>query len=104
MYQNACAGTPFQYVYLGLRKSSGGGLASTADIAGQFFVLFTFGLVAVKTISWAHDDESPQETITFEFGAMQIQYAQQLQNGTLDAAKVAAWNRLTNTATMPAAS
>jgi hypothetical protein len=27
-----------------------------------------FKMVAVKTISWAHDDEAPKETTTFEYG------------------------------------
>ena len=104
MYQNACAGTPFNFVYLGLRKASGGDASGGVNIAGQFFVLFTFALVAVKTIAWAHDDESPTETITFEYGAMQVQYAQQKQNGGLEAPKNASWSRLTNTSAMPAAS
>ena len=101
MFLNACAGTPFQYVYLGLRKSSGGDTSGAVNVAGQFFVLFTFAMVAVKTITWAHADESPTETITFDYGALQIQYSQQKPDGTLDTAKNASWNRMTNAVDMP---
>ena len=31
-----------------------------AEVAGGFLA-FTFKLVAVKTVSWAHDDEAPKE-------------------------------------------
>src|SRR3954453_9234144 len=63
-YENACSGTPFQQVTLGLRKSSGGGTA------GQMYLVFNFKLVAVKTVSWSYDDESPKETVTFEYGGL----------------------------------
>ena len=102
MFLNACAGTPFEFVYLGLRKSSGGDATGAVNVAGQFFVLFTFAMVAVKTITWAHADESPTETITFDYGALQVEYAQQKPDGSLDPTpKNASWNRMTNTNTMP---
>jgi len=41
---------------------------------GGEFLAFTFKVVAIKTVSWAHDDESPKETVTFEYGALAIQY------------------------------
>ena len=45
--------------------------------SGQRFLVFDFKLVAVKTISWAHDDESPKETVTFEYGGLLVQYSPQ---------------------------
>jgi hypothetical protein len=30
-----------------------------------------------KKVTWAHDDESPKETVTFEYGGLAIQYSQQ---------------------------
>jgi len=95
-FQMACAGTPFREVSLGLRKSSGGSTAAIAGGSGAFFVSFTFKLVAVKTISWAHDDESPKETVTFEYGAMVIQYAQQKTDGTFTAIIPGGWNKVNN--------
>jgi type VI secretion system secreted protein Hcp len=92
MYEMACSGVPFQTVCLALRKSSGTGSA------GSFFLRFDFKLVAVKTISYAHDDESPKETLTFEYGGLQVRYLQQNPDGTLAKAAVAGgWNRVKNT-------
>lgn len=92
-FQMACSGTPFQQVGLGLRKSSG---TNQGTGAGSFFLAFTFKLVAVKTISWAHDDESPKETVTFEYGGMVIQYAQQKQDGSFGAIIPGGWNKVQN--------
>ena len=99
MYEMACSGVPFQMVSLALRKSSGTGSA------GSFFLRFDFKLVAVKTISYAHDDESPKETVTFEYGGLQVRYLQQNPDGSLAKAAIAGgWNRVKNiqdtTATM----
>lgn len=92
LFKNACSGTAFQAVSLGLRKSIG------ADNSGGFFLRFDFKLVAVKTISWAHDEESPKETVTFEYGGLQVRYAVQNSGGTLSTVVPGGWNRVTNTA------
>jgi type VI secretion system secreted protein Hcp len=92
IYQMACSGTPFQEVCLGMRKSAGG------DTTGVFFLLFRFMLVAVKTISWAHDDESPNETCTFEYGGLQMFYAPQDPSGKVLTTVPGGWNRVKNTA------
>jgi len=90
LFQMACAGKAFQTVGLGLRKSAGN------QATGVMFLVFTFKLVAVKTISWAHDDESPKETVTFEYGGLNIRYSQQKPDGTLMAAIPGGWNRVKN--------
>jgi type VI secretion system secreted protein Hcp len=97
MFANCCAGQPFQFVSLFLRKSAGGGTASGTANAGVTFVRFDFKLVAIKTIAWAHDDESPTETITFEYGALQVNYAVQKENGQMLPQPAMGWNRVTNT-------
>jgi type VI secretion system secreted protein Hcp len=89
-FQMACSGTPFQTVGLGMRKSAGG------NATGIFFVVFTFKLVAVKTISWAHDDESPKETVTFEYGGLNIMYTQQKPDGSPVTPDPGGWNRVKN--------
>ncbi len=91
-FQMACSGTPFQMVSLALRKSAGG------NMTGKFFLRFDFKLVAVKTIEWAHDDESPKETVTFEYGGMFVRYGQQLPDGTIPNLIPAGWNRVKNIA------
>ncbi len=94
-FEMACSGTAFQQVTLALRKSvgtgGGGGL-----VAGQVFLRFDFKLVAVKTISWSHDDESPKEEVTFEYGGLQIRYNQQDASGQLKDIFTGGWNRVRN--------
>jgi type VI secretion system secreted protein Hcp len=86
----ACAGKSFQKVGLGVRKSAG------TQASGVMNLAFTFKLVAVKTLGWSHDDEAPKETVTFEYGALVIQYALQKPDGTLLPAIPGGWNRVKN--------
>jgi type VI secretion system secreted protein Hcp len=90
LFQNACSGKAFMTVGLGLRKGAGD------DSSGQFFLSFMFKLVAVKTISWAHDEESPKETTTFEYGGLQVRYGVQDAKGTIGAVLAGGWNRVRN--------
>ena len=94
LFQMACAGTPFQFVGLGIRKSTGGAAAGVMNLA------FTFKLVAVKTISYVHDVEAPKEVVTFEYGGQCIQYAQQKPDGTLLAPVLGGWDRVHNLASL----
>jgi type VI secretion system secreted protein Hcp len=89
-FQMACSGKSFQTVGLGLRKSAGN------KASGVMFLAFTFKLVAVKTVSWAHDDEAPKETVTFEYGGLAIQYAIQAPGGELTTVIPGGWNRVKN--------
>ncbi len=90
LFELACSGTPFQMVTLGLRKSAGG------NTSGIIYLVFRFKLVAVKTISWSYDDESPKETATFEYGGLQVHYAPQNPDGSLGAVIPGGWNRVKN--------
>ena len=92
-YQMACSGQAFQQVGLALRKSSGG-----SQTAGVIYLRFDFKLVAVKTISWAHDDESPKETVTFEYGGLIVRYTQQNPDGSFQPIVMGGWNRVKNNA------
>jgi len=91
LFQMACAGTPFQTVWLGLSKS---GSAAGASM----FMSFTFKLVAVKSVTFASDPDTAKETITFEYGGLQIQYVPQSPTGSLGPAVVGGWNRVRNVA------
>lgn len=97
-FQMACAGTPFKTVSLALRKGTGANATGDTAVSGQVFVRFDFKLAAVKTIAWSHDEESPKETVTFEYGAMVIRYQAQNPDGTLAPKKMSGWNRVKNTA------
>jgi type VI secretion system Hcp family effector len=91
-FQNACSGKAFKSVYLGMRKSAGN------EATGAFFLVFQFKLVAVKTVGWAHDDEAPKETVTFEYGGLLVKYGQQKSNGQITTVFPGGWNRVKNTA------
>jgi type VI secretion system secreted protein Hcp len=91
LFDRACSGQAFKQVGLALRKSGNNMLTS-----GIVFLRFDFKLVAVKTISWSHDDEAPKETVTFEYGGMLIRYCQQNADGSLMAAIPGGWNRVNN--------
>ena len=94
-FKMACNGTAFQNVVLMLRKSLGAG-AGADNTSGGVFLRFDFKLVAVKTISWAHDETSPKETMTFEYGGLQMRYTQQDPSGKLGPVRAAGWNRVRN--------
>ncbi len=97
LFQMACSGTPFETVVLALAKSSGGATAGgVKSAAGVIFLRFDFKLVAVKTISWSYDAESPKEQVTFEYGALQVRYSQQDPTGKLGAPILGDWNRIKN--------
>jgi type VI protein secretion system component Hcp len=95
-YQQACSGTAFQLVTLCLRKSSGAGAAGAGNTAGVIYLRFDFKLVAVKTISWSYDDESPKEEVTLEYGGLMVNYCQQAANGSMMTAIAGGWNRVQN--------
>ena len=90
MYKMACNGTPFQMVVLMLRKAAG------TEATGSFFLRFNFKLVAIKTISWSHDDESPKEEMTFEYGALFMSYGIQEPSGEVKTVIQRGWNRVKN--------
>ena len=70
----ACgAGAMYNNVELVLRKATGATTAGTT----QIFMQWTFLMMAVEKIEWAYGDPSPEETVTFKFGACKVQYWQQ---------------------------
>lgn len=91
LFERACSGTPYQQVALGARKASGG------KMSGRIYLVFLFKLVAVKTIGWTYDDESPKETTTFEYGGLQVWYLPQKPDGSFDIETKGGWNRVKNT-------
>lgn len=90
MFNMACRGTTFEKVYLGFRKASG------TEASGLFFLRFDFKLVALKTISWSHDDESPTEDLEFEYGGLKMTYAVQNPDGSVASQTPVGWNKIAN--------
>jgi type VI secretion system secreted protein Hcp len=109
-FMMCCSGQHFSQVSLCLRRAGGaagtaGGGSNTANqsgatmSSGQTFLRFDFALVAVKTISWSGSDgdEAPKEEVTFEYGALKVQYQQQDVTGAAKGGVVAGqWNRVYN--------
>jgi type VI secretion system secreted protein Hcp len=108
-FMMCCAGQHFSLVTLCLRRAGGGagtsggsataGQGSATMASGTTFLRFDFALVAVKTISWSGSDgdESPKEEVTFEYGALMVQYIQQAATGAAQGAAVSgSWNRVYN--------
>ena len=92
MFQMACQGTTFKTVQLGFRKAAG------IEASGLFYLRFDFKLVALKTISWSHDDESPTEDLEFEYGGLQIRYGLQNAGGSIKEQNPVGWNKIKNIA------
>lgn len=90
MFQMACRGTTFEFVRLGFRKASG------TSASGLFFLRFDFKLVALKTINWSHDDESPTEDLEFEYGGLKLTYAIQNPDGSVAPQTPVGWNKIAN--------
>jgi type VI secretion system Hcp family effector len=90
LFRAACSGQSYQKVALGARKSAGG------DTSGAIYLVFLFKLVAVKTIAWSYDDQSPKETVTFEYGGLQVHYSPQKPDGSFHAAIPGGWKRVKN--------
>ncbi len=93
LFLNCCTGGHFNDVYLVLRRSGG-----AKDASGLNYLKFSFKLVAVKKIAWSGTtgDDVCEEEVTFEYGAIKIEYRPQNEKGGLEVAKTAHWSRVKN--------
>jgi type VI secretion system secreted protein Hcp len=89
LYATSASGGHFQQVNLYVRKAGGG--------AGDYLI-YRFKLVFVSKITWSDSsgDDAPQEEVDFEYGALQVQYAQQNPSGQLGTPKQQSWSQVTN--------
>ncbi|MCH8036259.1 MAG: type VI secretion system tube protein Hcp [Proteobacteria bacterium] len=96
LFLNCCSGGHFNDVYLLLRKAG----VEKAKTGGNY-LKFQFKLVAVKKIGWSGStgDDVCEEEVTFEYGAIKLQYWWQDSTGKLDGPKEAEWSRIKNKAT-----
>jgi type VI secretion system secreted protein Hcp len=90
LFDMTCSGTPFETVGLGLTRSAGGATAI------RFALSFTFKLVAVKTMAYAGGADLPKESVTFEYGGLQVRYAAQSASGAPGPVVTGGWNRVRN--------
>jgi type VI secretion system secreted protein Hcp len=88
------SGGHYDKVYLYIRKSG----AEKGKTGGAYLV-FCFGMVAVKSIEWAGStgDDTPTETVIFEYGALLVGYFQQKKGGGFETTQqVGGWSRVEN--------
>jgi type VI secretion system secreted protein Hcp len=79
-------------VTLAIRKTGG-----EVSQAGKPYLVFSFGTVFCTRMDWSGPgDEGPEEAITFAYGALDIAYANQKTDGTLEPLKSASWNQMSN--------
>jgi type VI secretion system secreted protein Hcp len=67
------------------------------------YLVYRFKMVFVSEIKWsgANGDDTPEESIKLEFGAMQVNYTPQTSAGIPTAKAISAvWNQVTNSATL----
>jgi type VI secretion system secreted protein Hcp len=87
----ACGcGANFDNVQLVLRKATGATNAGTTEI----FLKFTYMMMVVEKMEWAYGEPAPEETVTFKFGAMQVDYFQQDAKGNLKAVPPQMWSQV----------
>jgi len=90
----ACvAGAHYPAIMLVIRKAGGSNL---------LYIQYCFRQVFVTGVDWSGGggEENPKETIKFKFGAMGIQYIQQLATGGEGKKLVGMWNAVTNSPTL----
>lgn len=87
LFTNAASGTPFKTAEL-----------FVANAKGIILLVFTFKLVAVKTVSWSVSagDEGVSEVVTFEYGGLFVTVNGQGPDGNINNTTLAGWNRVRN--------
>jgi type VI secretion system secreted protein Hcp len=97
-----CLGTGDHYslVQLFIRKSgAAAGAGGKGGKSGKAYLVYAFGMVAVKSIDWSGQDgdDVPTEEVTFEYGEMFVSYWQQQASGELTPAPaIGSWSKLQN--------
>jgi type VI secretion system secreted protein Hcp len=97
-FRNCAAGAHYSRVVIDMRKG-GGDVGSS----GLKFLSFTFEVVFTTKIDWSGPgDEGPEESITFVYGTLIVEYLPQVHEGS-DAGTMGnpvkkGWNQITNVA------
>jgi type VI secretion system secreted protein Hcp len=93
MYNACTAGAHFPSVMLAIRKAGG---------SNVLYLQYIFRMVFITGINWSGGggEEAPKETIKFKFGAMGIQYIQQLATGAEGTKLQGLWSVTTNKPTL----
>lgn len=94
LFATCCTGGHFKKATVLLRKS---GQATAAG--GEPYIIYTFHKVFVESVQWSGSsggDDTPTESVSFGFGAVQVEYKPQKDDGTLDKATETMWSVIKN--------
>jgi type VI secretion system secreted protein Hcp len=95
-FATCCTGGHYKDVMLLIRKAG-----TDRSKSGGVYLRFDFKMVFVAKIDWSGDDSpSPKEEITFDYGALRLNYKPQTATGGLDATQSTAWSRVLNQAVL----
>lgn len=99
LFNALVTGTHYEEVCVELRRS---GAANKTVRSGGVFMRFDMRLVMVQDISWSGSDGDDvcEETLIFQFGAIEITYVPQDSKGKDLEKKVTRWSRVKNTNTI----
>ena len=87
-FKNCAAGAHYKLVTLAIRRPG-----DNATQTGKPYLVFSFGTVFCTKIDWTGPgDEGPEESITFAYGALDVAYAQQKPDGSLETPKNTSWS------------
>jgi type VI secretion system secreted protein Hcp len=99
LFKACCVGGHYGKACIVVRKA--GSSADTSKAAGMEYLRYSFYVVFVTNIEWSGDsgDELPGDTVTFAYGAMQIEYFPQTQKGgKANQPNIQQWDQVTNAA------
>lgn len=97
LFHALVTGKHFGDLWIDLRRSG-----AEEKKSGGLFMQFQFAMVMVQDISWSGSDGDDicEETVVFQFGAIQIFYQPQDKKGAMGTKKSAVWSRVKNDASM----
>jgi type VI secretion system secreted protein Hcp len=91
-FKNCCSGNHYKNAVIAIRKAGG-----DASSVGSPFLLYEFGMIFTTKIEWSGPgDEGPEESITFAFGTLGIQYIKQKPDGTMAGQRIVGWDQTKN--------
>jgi type VI secretion system secreted protein Hcp len=100
LFNALCSGEHIDDLVIELRRAAG---ANAGGKSGITFMKFDMRLVMVQDISWSGSDGDDvcEETVIFQFGAIQIHYfAQDAKGKMASSPKEAMWSRVKNNASL----
>ncbi len=86
LFQGCCSGTHYKTATIALRKAGG---------KAMVYLQYELTEVFISSVQWSGSgggDDTPTESVSVAYGAINVTYTPQKVDGTPDAAVVAGWN------------